>query len=228
MIGNDPPLLIGDLDPTNDFTVSVNGGPEIQYVDFGGLIVNALSGDDDIDVELNQLNLLADIAINGNLPGTSGGDQLTVRGTAGVPDFINYDHAANTINVNGEVITVGTVEELIVDGEGDDEGLFINDSAGNDNYVHTPGAAINSGSFAISTGGVGQLGISYANFGANAILAVFGINGGTDALTVEGTAGDDRLVADGLLGVQLFTPAGTRAPIGFIGIEVLTLSRWRR
>ena len=63
-------------DGIQDFTVSVNAGPQILYVNAANLTVNSLSGDDDIVLQTPAPNGAAwnvQVTINGGAPQTLGG-----------------------------------------------------------------------------------------------------------------------------------------------------------
>jgi hypothetical protein len=63
----------------DDFTVSVNAGPAIQYNNMNELTIEALAGDDDVEIELNsQLNLDDNITVDGG-PSSGGGRSLRPR-----------------------------------------------------------------------------------------------------------------------------------------------------
>ncbi|MDP6720786.1 MAG: hypothetical protein QGF59_19130, partial [Pirellulaceae bacterium] len=198
VIGNSVPAAGGDGLASNDFTVSVNAGPAVQFIDLGGLTINAMSGDDDIDVETNMLDLTNDVTLNGDLPGTGGGDTVTVRGDTG-PDAASWTPGATadsgTFSVSGETINVTGTEAVAYDGEGDNEAITVNGTGGDDVLVHSPGAAVDAGAVAIMTGGAGRLGLTYVNLGSAGNVTVDG-QGGMDRLVAEGTGGDDTLHVD--------------------------------
>ena len=80
----------------------------------GGLTVNGLAGDDDIDIDVNDLNLTNGITVNGNDPSTGDGDTVTVRGGSAT-----WTPSSGTLAIAGsETITVNGTEALIYDGEG--------------------------------------------------------------------------------------------------------------
>ena len=66
------------LDGVQDFTVSVNGGPDILYINVPLLYIDALAGDDDIVLRTPAPSLVAwivDVFIAGGPPASATGDQ---------------------------------------------------------------------------------------------------------------------------------------------------------
>ncbi len=78
----------------NSFTVSIDGGPAVQFNAVNSLVVDALAGDDDISVTTGPLAINS-ITINGGDP-TAGSDTVVVTGTA----------AANNVTVDQLTMTV--------------------------------------------------------------------------------------------------------------------------
>ena len=64
-----------------NFTVSVDGSPAVQYINFPNLVVDGLAGDDEIDIDVFALALTS-LTVRGNNPSVDG-DTLTVEGLAG-------------------------------------------------------------------------------------------------------------------------------------------------
>ena len=131
------PALIGKTPGVKDFTVSVNDGIEVLFVDTPTLIVNALGGSDEITVRtpaaLATGDWDVDVTINGGTP-SAGSDQLVVE-TPGQNDVIyrpgtTPDSGVLVIDqmTNPSTVTIKEIEHFIYDGE-----------AGNDTFEHRYG-----------------------------------------------------------------------------------------
>jgi hypothetical protein len=189
----------------NDFTVSVDGGPAVSYTDFNALTVNGLAGDDDIDVDVNNLVLASgSFLVNGNEP-AAGSDTLTASGTSA-----SWTPGTGLLVVDGVTLTVGTIEALLFDGEGSGN-LTVNGTAGADTLVHRPGAADNAGSIAVNN----LLPISYEDLATGlTALNIAGL-GGADTLEAYGLAGNDTFVVPGREAIDV----NARVRINTSGVE---------
>ncbi|MFO0904332.1 MAG: dockerin type I domain-containing protein [Pirellulales bacterium] len=184
----------------DDFTLSVNAGPAIQYNDFTTAQVDGLAGDDDFDVAVNGLNATAFNLVGGSPAAT--GDSVTVTGLLGGADNAAYQPLSadsGTLAVAGLVganaIFVTGVESLSYDGGSEDETLTVLGTADDDTIVHTPGAAIDAGGVGVNS----LLPISYANLGAAGTVAIDG-QAGSDLVVARGTNGDDDFDVAATLG----------------------------
>ena len=68
-------------DGVQDFTVSVNSGPQLLFIDFPSLTINALSGSDQVTLQTPAPNNAAwdvDVTVNGGPPAADT-DQLIVQ-----------------------------------------------------------------------------------------------------------------------------------------------------
>ena len=185
--GDDDITIIGNGVGGNDFRVSVNGGPEVQFTDATGITVNSMSGDDDIDFDVNGLTIPA--TVNGDLPGTGGGDTLSVHG-----GVTTWTPSTGTLVVDGQTLTVNSTEHLAFDGEGAGT-LLVNGTAGDDVITHTPGAANNAGTIAVNN----LLAISYANIATTATALNIDPNGHAtgDTVVARGTDASDAFSVPG-------------------------------
>ncbi|MDY0166305.1 MAG: NF038122 family metalloprotease, partial [Thermoguttaceae bacterium] len=229
------------LDGVQDFTVSVNGGPDILFIGVPDLFVDALAGDDDIVLRApvpNGAPWNVQVTIVGGSPSAASGDQgdvfvlespgqSTVVYTPTGPDTgtILLDQGgsdslitlAASFDLTGigipYISSVGGVELFIYDGEGGDDSFTIVGTVGSDIVTHRPGDADDEGSIRVNN----LLGVTYQGLGLGATLSV------------DGDTGDDTLVVDGTQNNDLFAiVAGTVAlndhlVINSLGIENLTL-----
>ena len=123
---------------TDDFTVSVDGGPAVQYNNFGTATINALAGDDDISLDVNGLNATV-FMLNGEEPSSVGGvvgDTVTVTGVPNAVDNPVYRPTGagsgsleigglTGVGVGGKAVQLQGVERLIYDGENSADNLTV-------------------------------------------------------------------------------------------------------
>ena len=181
-------------DGLQDFTVSVNDGIEVLFVDTPSLTVDALGGSDEITVRApapNDAEWDVDVTINGGTPSTDA-DQLIIE-TPGT-DTVVYTPSATLPDAgvllideatNDSTITINEIEELFYDGEDGDDTLTV---TGAGRFAHTPGAAIDAGHVGLDS----QLGISYVQLGSAATVTADG-TGADDVLVALGTNGSDTV-----------------------------------
>ncbi len=203
----------------DSLVATVNDGPEMRFDGVTSLVVDALHGDDDIDVELNGLKLTG-FTVQGGLP-TAGSDSLVISGAgaaAGVswtPDGIESGSFITPL----QTIAVSGIEELIYDGEGDGDTLTVNGTSGGDTILHTPGAAVDSGLVRVNS----LLAVGYVSLGSAGGVTIDG-QGSSDTLAVEGTQLDDSVTvaADGSL--ALTNASGARTKLTVASLEALKVS----
>ena len=196
----------------DDFTVSVDGSPAVQFTDFATATINGLAGDDDIDIDLNGLADTA-LTVNGNDPSAGGADTVTITGSAAADAavFTPTGVDSGTFDTSGLVtpISLNGIEALIYDGEAAGETLTVRGQADGDVIVHTPGAAVDAGLVQVDS----LLAVDYLNLGASGSVTLDG-QGGTDTVVARGTAGDDQLTVAAVTGVvSLTTIYGTHVPL---------------
>ena len=197
-------------DGVRDFTVSVNGGIAVLFLNQPTLLIDALAGDDDIVVRAPAPNSAVwnvQLTVAGGSPAAETGDQGDVLEyeTPGqqtmtyTPGAIPGTGVINDLTL-GTSITIaqflcpvdnlpssaGSIERLILDGEGGNDNVTIIGTAGADTIAQTPGSAIDSGFLRVNN----LLGLTYEDLGAGAILAIDGA-GATDTVVVDGTANAD-------------------------------------
>ncbi|MFO0819097.1 MAG: dockerin type I domain-containing protein [Pirellulales bacterium] len=199
----------------NDFAVSIDGGPAVQYTDFAAGFINGMGGDDDIDIDVEVLTTTA-LTVNGGSPSSGGGDSVSITGLTGAGnDNATYTPDATgsggTFDIAGLVtpIQINTVENLYYSGENANEQLTVIGSAAQDFFVHTPGAAVDAGTVSNHNG----LAIQYTNLGLAGSVRIDG-QGSPDLVTARGTNGDDQFIVDAGTGtVNLSTVQGFHIPL---------------
>ena len=214
-------------DGVQDFSVSVNSGPELLFTNVPTLTVNALGGSDQITLAAPAPNNAAwnvAVTIDGGVPSAGTADELVVQ-TPGpgaekavyAPDSANGGALELRVLLSLALIsqvTLSDIESLTYDGRSDNDNVTVVATGGDDTIVHTPGANSQAGSILVNN----LLAISYQNLGATALLKADGL-GGVDTLVVNGTASNDSFSVDGSGRVSL----NTRLAIDTAAIETLTL-----
>jgi hypothetical protein len=187
------------LDGIQDFTVSVNAGPNILFIDTPSLTVHALAGDDQIVVQAPAPNLAAwnvALTLDGG-PSSALGDQLVVS-TPGANQATYTPSTANSgtlgvTNSNGNVtgVTITDIESFIYDGQAGGDSLKMVGSSAANAFTLTPGATNDAGTLSMDS----TLPVSFQNLGIGGQVVVDG-NGGADTLTYNGTPANDTFVVD--------------------------------
>ncbi|HUG70264.1 MAG TPA: CHRD domain-containing protein, partial [Pirellulaceae bacterium] len=221
-------------DGVQDFTVSVNEGPEILFINVPHLVIDALAGDDDIVIRApapNQAAWNVELTIIGGPPSGITGDQgdVLMVETPGQVDMVYTPTGSDTgtmviTNANGLVaditiqsdpfVPVAPCPPLfppLIGGNGGIETL-IYDGEGFDDSVTINGT--DNDDVIVHTPGAGideghvrvntRLGISYQN--------LLGVAAGA-SLTIDGGTGIDTLVVDGTGQSDTFTVAATTGSV---------------
>ena len=204
-----------------DFTVSVNTGPELLFVNVSSLTVNALSGSDQVTLRTpapNNAVWEVNVTVNGGPPAADT-DRLIVETPGAGAETAVYTPTAfdgGTLDLVSlsSLVTINTIEVLIYDGQGDNDSLTIVGTGGDDTIVHTPGAGDQAGSFLVNS----LLALSYQNLGGGGSLTANGA-GGTDTLVYNGTVGDDIFTISSTWQVNL----NSRLVVNTADVEVLSL-----
>ena len=193
-------------DGIQDYTVSVDAGPNILFINAPTLYLDGLNGSDTFNVRMpapNNASWNTNVFIAG---GPSSNDQLLVQtiGTQNVTynptgaetgTFVMQQANPSTITLGQFTIpaipytsSTGGVEQFIYDGQAGNSSLTVNSPAGANNDVYTPGATPDSGVVAVGS----TLPINFTNLGATAGVTLSN-TGGTrvDTLSVTGTVGND-------------------------------------
>jgi hypothetical protein len=208
-------------DGVQDFTVSVNTGPELLFVDVSVLTVNGLSGSDQITLHTpapNNAVWAVDVSVNGGPPAADTDRLIVQTPGAGAENVVYTPTAADggTLNLTSlsSLITLTTTEVLSYDGQGDNDSLTIVGTGGDDTIVHTPGSTDQAGSFQVNS----LLALTYQNLG------------GTGSLTAEGAGSNDTLVYTGSdvndsfsIGAAGQVNLNSRLVVHTASIETLTL-----
>ncbi len=204
----------------NSANVTVNDGPTISYTGVTSFTLEGKAGDDDIDIELNDLSI-ATFTVIGGLP-TANQDTVTISGEDGAfddPTWAPGGPESGTFTISGgQAVTLEGIERVIFDGEDDGEFLTIAGTATGNTIVHRPGVSIDSGSLQVDT----RLAIEYVNLGRTGAVVADG-GDGTDTVVTLGTQQTDSLVvqfpATGASEVLLTTAEGTHVPVRATNIE---------
>ncbi len=208
----------GTVDPANDGEVTIDNQESIEFSNKTNLTINALAGDDVINLNYQPQSLpagpfkptgLTSITINAGDPTAS--DTLTVNGVAGALDDLivtptgtgagsiaEGTHADASATASFVPVTFSKTEKLNLVGQTEDgDGFEETDSGANATFEIAPGASPYSGTV---TGflGAGQAGhppfnfvpIAYTGFQGFGILPSAPATG-TDTVLVDGTSGDD-------------------------------------
>ncbi|HEV8604635.1 MAG TPA: hypothetical protein VGQ99_04675 [Tepidisphaeraceae bacterium] len=188
-------------DGVRDFTVTVNDNPEFLFLNVAALTVNALGGSDEIALNTpapNNADWDVDVTINGGSPAS--GDRLIVSTPGDAAETVNYNPTAfdaGTLSIaeavpgDASLITITGVEELIYDGQADNDLVTLNGNGAANTIVHEPGAANDEGSLRMDS----TLALIYQNLGMTARLAANG-GAGADRLDYHGTIFNDKFTID--------------------------------
>ena len=161
--GNDAITVIARDDTFNaaangvqDFTGVVNAGLQILFLDQPTLAINALGGSDTIVLRTPAPNNAVwdvDVTIDGGTPSAgdpSGSDRLVVETPGGAAETAVYTPTsadAGTLDLTSlsSLITLNAIEELLYDGEADNDSLSVVGTGGADIITHIPGSTDQAG-----------------------------------------------------------------------------------
>jgi hypothetical protein len=212
------------LDGIQDFTVSVNSGPNLLFVNTPSVKVNGQAGNDQIIVQAPAPNLAAwnvAVTIDGGVPSVS--DQLVViaPGTAQAT-YTPASANSGTLGVANSKGTVANVsftdiESLIYDGQAGGDTFTMVGTSGANAFTLTPGAANDAGTLSMDS----TLPVTFQNLGTSGQVVVNG-NGGADSLVYNGTAANDAFfIKSSALGGQV--NLNGRVPVLTENIPILSL-----
>src|SRR5262249_6087882 len=158
-------------DGVQDFTVSVNAGPDIYFENTPQLTVDAKNGDDEIFLQTpapNNAVWNVQVTLIGGSPsaGSTDSDLLAID-TPGANTVTYAPASANSglftlVQATNSVVSINSIENLFYDGQGGNDTFTVIGTAGNDTITHTPGPADNKGKFQVNN----LLAIDYQNLGA--------------------------------------------------------------
>jgi hypothetical protein len=206
-------------DGIQDFTVAVNAGPELLFIDVDTLTINALGGSDQMTLQTPAPNgAIWDVDVNifGGPPAADT-DRVIVQTPGQVTASYNptaFDGGTLNLSSLTSLATLDGVEMLDYDGQGDDDDLTVFATGGDDTIIHTPGADDQSGQFQVNS----LLGLNYQTIGSGASLTADGLSG-NDTLVYNGTVAND----DFTIGVAGEVSLNTRVVLNTNDVEVLTL-----
>jgi hypothetical protein len=212
-------------DGVQDFTVSVNAGPNFLFINTPSLIVHALAGDDQIVLQAPAPNLAAwNVAVTADGgPSSAVGDQF-VMSAPGTDQATYTPTSANSgtlgvTNTAGPVtnVTITDIENFVYDGQVGGDGFTMVGTSGANAFTLTPGAANDAGVLSMDS----TLPVTFQNLGTAGQVVVNG-NGGADSLVYNGTAANDGFIVNtSALGGQINLNA--RVPVLTQSIQTLSL-----
>ncbi len=219
--GDDDITVIGT--GANDFTVSINNGPAIQFTDATSLTVNALSGDDDVVLDPGALTIA--VTVNGDEPG-AGSDTVIVNGTAAADAVTVTSLTADSATVTGlgPVVNVASTEHLIYNGVSGADTMTLVTPAGNTIAYFTPGVDANEGDINLRQANGGNLlGFSYVNVdGFNGVL---NLTSAGDSVNINGTGNNDQFTVTAAGAVRIGTPGALGTPFKSVTINTAGAAR---
>ncbi len=233
--GNDAITVIARDDSFNpaadgvqDFTVVVNAGLQILYLNTATLTVNALAGSDEIDLQTpapNNANWDVDVTIDGGPPAAS--DKLVVETPGATAENVNYIPTAPDAGLMsiGEsnpamathVMILGT-EELVYVGRGDNDSFIVFGNSDKNTFRHTP-AANDGGTISVDL----KLPFTYQNLGTSGSPRVNGVGASTDTLIYDGTLGSDAFAVLDLGGGEGQVNLNAHLPLRTQTFQILQL-----
>ena len=199
----------------NAFTVSIDGGPAVLYSGATSLTVNALAGDDDIDLTVGPLAITS-ITINGNDPTAS--DNLLIVGTAGldVVAFTSTSPSSGSLTGLNTPVNFTTTEHVVYDG---------NDVAALD--VVTINGTFTNDSLTYDANSLKGNFRSFASPDFDTLrsvrIVVNGGAGGVDVVNLLGSAGADT-VTSAADAITINTPGSLAIITLGAGIDAVTIS----
>ncbi len=211
------------LNGIQDFTMSINGGPNVLFVDTPSLEVNT-AGNGQVVLQALAPNLAAwnvAVTIHGGIPSVSnqlvviapGTDQATYT-----PGSFNSG-TLGIANSNGAVanITFTNIDSFLYDGQTGGDTFTMVGNTGANAFALTPGTANDAGVLSMDS----TLPVTFQRLGTIGQVVVNGTSG-ADSLVYNGTAANDTFtVASSALGGQINLNA--RVPVFTANIPALSL-----
>jgi hypothetical protein len=176
-------------DGVQDFTVDRSDSVSILFLDTPAVTVDALAGSDEIVVIAPAVNGAVwdvDVTVDGGAPSAS--DKLVVQTPydAQTATYTPSGAEDGTLDISSmsSTIHITEVEQLVFDGEAENDTLTVNWSG--TNTYQSAGPATDAGSFSVGS----LLPINFETLGDDAVLNVNSTADG-DILVMKGTAFDD-------------------------------------
>src|SRR5205823_4930990 len=137
--------------------VTVNNGADVTFASYPTLTLNGNNGDDTFNVNSATLTGVTTFNVNGGDPTAS--DRVVVNGTAGIDTITYLPSAADAGSVTGlgPTINLATVENVTINGQGNNDTLVVTTPAGQDHITHTPGVDATQGGVTIRQNNGGPL-----------------------------------------------------------------------
>ncbi len=198
-----------------EFRNTINGAvvARLEVFNTAGALVRGGDGDDTFN---HAGAVTIPVSYEGGDPSASDRLVVTSPGGPGVTAvYTPTPSGGGTLDLPGtSLVTFAGIEQVVYDGQANNDTLKVMGTGGDDTIVHTPGANNQAGSFQVD----GLLAISYQNMGGGATLQADGL-GGADTLVLNGTAAADTFSIAGTGAVTL----NARLPVTGLNIEALTL-----
>ncbi|TPW07521.1 MAG: hypothetical protein FD127_4477, partial [Acidimicrobiaceae bacterium] len=141
------------------FDLSVNAGPAITYSNATSFVViQALSGDDDVDVEQGVAAFAVSFTLVGGPSTTSGGDILTLTGTLATESFSYSPTGIGTgfiVLAGGTSVSFSGTEQAVIEGFGGSDDVTHATLIGVHQVTYTPGSASDAGTILTREAGAG-------------------------------------------------------------------------
>jgi len=227
--------LVSLLNPLglNTGRVTVDGFEAIEFAGKVGLSLRGLNGSDQFSLSPAAPTALTTITVDGGAP-VAGSDTTVISGSAGADTIqvtVTGSDAATITGAGPVSITLSTMENLHLNGQGGADSLRWVSPPGADIVRFVPGGLDSAGSItaAASTGGP-LLPISFSNIpvtGAAANLIFDNAGGGPapDWLTIVGTAASDlvQVTSGGVVSIRSLQNALLSPIVAAPGVSQLNL-----
>ncbi len=189
-------------DGVQDFTVSVNDGPDILFLNMPTFNVSALNGSDEIVVIApapNNAVWNVQLTIDGGAPPQD--SDKVVLGTPGLPDTVIFsptDQDSATLNIVNltSLITMNNVEKTVYSGQGGNDNLTVTvprRRIGNQLHARRHGRRRQYYALRLSVAGTTLMPLDYNTLGVSGSVTFDVNNGGRfSGLDIHGTAADDQ------------------------------------
>ena len=214
---------VSGLDGVQDFTMSLNGGPNVLFVDTPSLDVNT-AANGQVVLQALAPNLAAwnvAVAIHGGIPSVSnqllviapGTDQTTYTPGSFNSGTLRITNSSATV----ANITFTNIENFLYDGQAGGDTFTMVGTTGANAFTLTPGTANDAGALSMDS----TLPVTFQRLGTIGQVVVNGF-GGADSLLYNGTAANDTFtVSSSTLGGQVNLNA--RVPVFTANIRTLSL-----